>query len=121
MIPANELAALQAAASAALDQTATIQRKPTPLATDGYGHASDTYSDHATAVPCALAQPTAQLMQAYAAHIGTLQAWTVRFPAGTDVQRDDQVLVAGLTLRVQAALSPQSYSTCERVLATELR
>lgn len=120
MIPANELAALQAAVSGSLDQTATIQRKATVVA-DGYGHASDNYTNLATAVACALSQPTAQLMQAYAARIGTLQAWTVRFPAGTDVRRDDQLLVAGLTLRAQAVLAPQSYSTCERVLATELR
>lgn len=120
MIPANELAILQATASASLDiPDVQIQRaNPTD---DGYGHKvkGNTWATIAT-VNAGMSEPRANVMTQYAARIGTLVAWTVSFPLGTDVKADDQILISGQTLRVQADLSVGSYSTLTQVLATEI-
>ncbi len=118
MIPAHELAAMQAACAAALDTPCTIERKA-PVA-DGYGSESDGYQPLATPL-CSLSQPSAQLMQNYEYLIGDQSTWVVGLPAGQDVKNDDQIVVAGQTLRVQAVLAPRSYETRRRVLASEIR
>lgn len=119
MIPASELAALQAAAAATLDTPCVIQRN-TPTK-DDYGSQKDNWATIAT-VSCNLAQPTAGLMQNYGFLIGNQDSWLVRLPFGQDIQRNDQLIVSfGATqriLRVAAVLAPQSYATATRVLAS---
>jgi hypothetical protein len=120
MIPANELAALQAVAAAALDTPCVIQRN-TPIK-DAHGSQADSWATIAT-VSCNLAQPTSGLMQNYGFLIGSEDSWLVRLPAGQDVRRNDQIIVGATgptqrTLRVAAALTPQSYSSSTRVLAS---
>ena len=120
-LSSTQLTALQAVATASLDQTCQIQRKAP--ARDAYGSESDGYANHGAAVACNLAQPTSGQMQNYDYLIGNLATWQVRLPYGTDVQRDDQLVIsgAGLTLRVQAVLGPHSYPVCVHVLASEVR
>lgn len=119
MIPANELAALQAVAAASLDISGCAVQRATTT-DDGYGHNVKTWATHAT-VSAGMAKPSAQIMQQYAARIGALSSWVVSLPLGTDVRADDQLILAGVTVRVQADLTQSSYSTLTQVLATEIR
>lgn len=119
MISASELAALQAATAALFDLPCIIQRN-TPMK-DGHGSQTDNWATIAT-VSCNLAQPTAGLLQNYGFLIGSADSWLVRLPAGQDVKRDDQLIVgagaAQRTLRVAAVLTPQSYQSATRALAS---
>lgn len=119
MIPATELAAMQAVAAASLDITGCQIQRATP-ADDGYGHTTKTWATIAT-VTAGMAKPSAQVMTQYAGRIGALASWVVSLPLGTDVKADDQLLIIGQTLRVQADLTQSSYSTLTQVLATEIR
>ena len=119
MLSANELATIQATATASLDIAGCqVQRKTT--APDTHGYQTETWVTHAT-VKAGLGKPTASFMALYAELIGNRTAWVVSLPLGTDVQRDDQLLIIGQTLRVQADLTQSSYSTLTQVLATEIR
>lgn len=120
MINATTLAALQARVVATLDISGCVIDRRTGAAPDGFGSKTDGWTTVAT-VNCNLATPTTQLMQQYAARIGSQQAWVVRLPAGTDVRVNDRLSVSGLILRVQASLNPASYSVSQRVLASEIR
>lgn len=119
MISPAELAALQATANSAGDQTITIQRATkTP---DGAGGSSLAYNTVAT-VTGNLAQPSGQLMQNYDYLIGTTSTWMVRMPVGTNVKEGDRLEVTdGQTLLVQVVLQPQSYQTSLRLLASEVQ
>ena len=99
-LSATELAAMQATALTAMDQTIVVQRATkTPGATGGY---TESWTTHAT-VAGTLSQPTPELMQNYDYLIGPRDAWMVRVPVGTDVKRDDQLVISGvLTLRVES-------------------
>lgn len=122
MIPASELAALQAAVNASLDTPCLVQRK-SPVK-DGYGSASDGFAT-TTTTTCAITQPSLQVMQNYAYLIGNLASWQVRLPVGTDVRRDDQLIVGSgatqQTVRVQAVLDLKSRALGLHVLASEIR
>lgn len=108
---------MQADANTSLDQTITIQRLlRTP---DGTGHYAEVYSTIGTTTGN-LAQPTAGQMQNYGYKIGSLATWQVRLPVGTNVEEDDQLVTDSQTLRVQVLLSPQSYQTSLRLLASEV-
>lgn len=117
MIPAAEMAALQAVAASSLDIAGALVQRATP-ASDGAGHQTLTWATIAT-VAAGLAKPSAAIMREYAARIGTLESWVVSLPYGTDCQEGDRVLVSGQTLTVQADVSISSYSTLKQVLATE--
>ena len=119
MIPATELAAMQAVATASLDIASCVVQRAT-TADDGYGHAVKTWATIAT-VAAGMAKPSAQVMHIYAARIGALASWVISLPLGTDVKADDHLLIIGQTLRVQADLTQSSYSTLTQVLATEIR
>lgn len=119
MIPASELAALQAAAALALDTTANIERESIS-GSDGYGQQTLTWPAIATGVAAGLATPSAPLLQQYADYIGTFQAWVVKFAEGQDVKEKDRVVINGMTLTVQAQLAPHSYQTLTRVLAVKV-
>lgn len=126
-IPASELAAMQAAALIAMDQTCRIQRK-SPVR-DAYGSQTDnfttvsqpTYGTGPT--PCMVTQPSSQVMQNYDYLIGTLSAWVVRLPSTANVQRDDQInlISSGQNLRVQAVLDLRSRLIDIHVLVSEIR
>lgn len=120
MISATELAAMQAVATAALDLIAGCQIQSATTADDGYGHAVKTWATVAT-VAAGMAKPSSQVMQQYAARIGALASWVVSLPYGTAVAADNQLLIAGQTLRVQADLTSASYPVVTQVLATEIR
>jgi hypothetical protein len=118
MISAAELAAMQATVGSALDLPITVQRAT--RTSDGAGHFSETYATVAV-VQGNLTQPTAGQLQNYDYLIGALSAWQVRVPQFTNVQEADQVLVGGLTLKVQVLLRPHSYETAWVLLATEIQ
>lgn len=119
LIPAAELAAMAATASASLDiPGCQVQRKS--VTPDTYGHPSETWATIAT-VTVGMAKPSAGVMAAYAGLIGTRESWVVSLPLGTTIARDDTLLVSGLTLRVEADLTQSSYSTLSQVLVTAIR
>ena len=117
MINANDLQSMQTTATSSLDLPCQIQRAA--KASDGYGGFSETWATIAT-VNCNMAQPTAALMQQYAQKLGNQKLFMVRLPANQDVKRDDQLIIASDTLRVQAVLTPRTYETARRVLASEV-
>ena len=114
---------MQAVATATLDVSGVvIQRKGAASnAGNGIYTAPGGWSTIAT-VAGGWAKPSANVMQQYAAVIGSAASWVVRLPYGTDCKANDQIVMpTGEKLRVQADLSQSSYSTCKRVLATEIR
>lgn len=121
LIPAGELAALQATAQSAMDLSGiTLKRASrTPNQWSGY---SETLTTVASGLVGGWAKPSAGVMQQYAGLIGARAAWVVRLPSGTSAKSGDTLLMpSGDTLTVQADLTESSYSTCVRVLATEVR
>lgn len=119
MLSATQLAALQAAATQTLDLSATIQRKS--VASTSYATDEESWAQLGTGpVNAGMSEPTRTQLALYAGVIGSQRAWVVSLPYGTPVARDDQLLIAGRTLRVQADLSLGSYSTLYQVLATEV-
>ena len=115
-----QLAAFQTAATATLDLTGVEVQAPTRTR-NAYGGFSETWTTSAT-VDGAWAKPSAGVMAQYAGLIGSLASWVVRLPAGTTVKSGDRlVMPSGDTLTIQADLTESSYSTCVRVLATEVR
>ncbi len=121
LIPTAELAAMAALAASSLDISGCqVQRIPSPLTQTAGGHASADYATIAT-VNAGMAKPSAGVMAVYAGIIGTREAWVVSLPLGTSVQTNDQLLINGLTLRVEADLTQSSYSTLTQVLAATVR
>lgn len=118
MIPASELASLQAAAAAALDTACTIERAT--KTSDGAGGFAETLSTVATC-QAGLSQPSGQLLQNYAYLIGAADTWQVRVPVGTDVAHNDQLSLGGRLMRVQVILSPRSYATTLTLLASTIQ
>jgi len=118
LISAAELAQMQADATASMDLSVEIKRRGTSQGPTG--NTIPTYSHLANTV-CNLALPTAGQLANYGYVIGSLAAWQVRLPAGTDVTTTDYLIVSGQTLEVQVVLTPQSYPTAELVLASEIK
>lgn len=118
MIPASELTAMQATVNSALDKTIVIKRAT--ASSDGAGGQSLSWSTIAT-VSGNLAQPSGALLQNYDFLVGSESTWKVRLASGTDVKENDELVVGGLTLRVQVILQPQSYSTAVNLLAAEVQ
>lgn len=119
LVPAAVLAAAQAVASASLDiPGCQVQRKSVTVST--YGHQVETFATIAT-VNAGMAKPSAGVMAVYTGLIGTRESWVVSLPLGTTVARDDQLLINGLTLRVEADLTQSSYSTLTQALVTVIR
>ena len=121
LIPASELAALQATATSAMDLSGIVVKRKTRTQS-----ASGTYTETLTTEVASTvggwAKPSASVMTQYAGLIGSLAAWVVRLPSGTNVQRNDLLLMpSGDTLTVQADLTERIYATCVCVLATEVR
>lgn len=115
-----ELSAMQSAASSTtFDQTFAVKRLTrTP---DGTGHYAESWSTVVASVSGNLSQPTAGQMQNYGFKIGSLAAWQVRLPVGTNVQENDELVVGGQTLRVEVVMTPNSYQTTLHLLASEVK
>jgi hypothetical protein len=117
-VSAAELASIRTeSASAACDTPCTIQRKTRTL--DAYGTASETWATVATC-NVGLTEPTAGQLANYAYLIGSLAAWKVQLPYGTNVVHQDHLIITGKTLVAQVDLSPQSYNTLTTMLCTEI-
>lgn len=120
MIPASELAALRATATSALD-VSNVQIVRHTVVPDGYGTYSETTAVIAT-VSATEAKPTANVMQQYAAVIGTAESWTMRFPYGTSYRNGDHVVMPNGDDRIiQADLSDSSYSTAMLALVVKVK
>lgn len=119
-VSASELASIQAdSVAAACDQTCQIYRKTTTAGTAGEPLASWALA-HTTV--CGLAEPSAGQLANYDFLIGSLAAWQVRLPVGTDVQEQDHLVIpatTGQTLEVMVLLDPHSYPALLKVLAVE--
>lgn len=115
-----ELAQMQAdVAATTFDQTFTIKR---PVRTnDGTGHYSKSETQIATGVLGSIAQPSAGQMANYGYKIGSLAAWQVRLPVGTNVQENDLLIVGSQTLKVQVVMEPMSREIAMHLLASEVK
>jgi head-tail adaptor len=118
MISPAELAAMQATASSALDQTITVKRAT--LTSDGAGGSSESFATVHT-VSGNLAQPSAGMLQNYDYLVGSVSSWLLRVAVGTDIRINDRLTVGSLTVRVQVLLQPQSYQTSMRFLCAEVQ
>jgi hypothetical protein len=123
MIPASELAKIRMdAANAALDLPCTIQRKT--ITKDNLGQATEVWNTIATC-NVGMTQPSQQLLQNYDFMIGSLSAWQVKFPYGTNVAAQDHLLITGQfaqqVLVVQVILEPRSYAALLTILASEVK
>lgn len=119
LIPTAELTAMAALAASSLDIAGCQVQRNTPTVSVS-GHATESWVTLAT-VACGMAKPSANTMANYAGLIGTREAWVVSLPLGTNVARNDQIVVNGLTLRVEADLTQSSYSTLTQVLVATIR
>jgi len=123
MLPVSdaELASIRAeAASAACDTPCTIQRST--ITKDAWGSETQTYNTISpSGMLAGMKPPTAGQLANYDFLIGSLEAFQVQFPYGTDVQREDHLIIGGVTLVAQADLSPQSYNALVTFLATIVR
>jgi hypothetical protein len=123
-VSASELASIQAAAASVLDLPCIIQRKITTTF-DGMGTSSDIYTTIAPlqgqTLFAGMAQPNGGQLANYAFIIGSLAAWQVKLPIGTDVQVLDQLIVAGQKMEVQVDLTPRSYPSLMTILASEVK
>ena len=120
MLDSRQLTAAQRFAATTLDLVAQTTRNTASGTTDAWGHANETWTTINASVACGMSDPSPMQMQKYATLIGSARAWKVSFPWGTDLKRDDRVIVLGQTLRVQVDISIGSYSTLTQVLATEI-
>jgi len=117
-ISSSELAHIQYDVEfAACDQPCVIKRK-TPTK-DAYGSETEIFSTVATTV-AGMTEPTAGQLANYDYLIGSLAAWHVRLPIGTNVEHQDHLLIGAQTLVVQVILDPRSYHALLSVIATEI-
>lgn len=114
---AAELAALQTATNASLDQTCTITRLTNGK--DGTGYTTHTSTVIAT-TSARVSLPTGSYIQNLGDRMSDLKTWLVTLPVGTDVRTNDTLTVNGLALTVQTVFTPQSYQTAVRLLASEI-
>ena len=118
-VPASEMTQIQTDLNTwVLDKTCVIQRK-SPTA-DAYGTSTPGYSTIAT-VSAGMTEPSASQLQNYAYLIGSLAAWHVRMPIGTNVRYQDHLIIETQTLEVQVVLEPHSYPGLLSVLASEVK
>lgn len=125
MIPADELACIQASFAETLDKVATIKRNPN-LGHPVNGTVPDEWNDVATDVPCSqsLVQSgggqVSGYLQAWATLLASQQGWVLKFKTTQDVQPKDQVVIDGLTYQVHAYLGPRSLEVFRRMLVTKV-
>lgn len=119
MLPDYELAQIQAdAAAAACDLPCQIERaSPTWNASGG----ADLTWQVIASVLVGMAEPTASQLENYGYLIGTLAAWQIRLPFGTNVLEQDRLIINGETLLVHKVMQPRSYTALLTVLAAEVK
>lgn len=123
-ISAAELASIQSdTAAAACTLSCTIQRATrTPNASGGASVAWNTVLQNgANTVLAGMAEPTANQLQNYGYLVGSLAAWQVRFPVGTNVLEQDHLIIAGETLEVVKILTPRSLPALLTALCSEVK
>lgn len=122
MLTAGDLAFAQRIAVASLDSTLTIER-PTNT-TGAFMETIEAHTTIATGVPCMVLEPTVQPMSTVAGGelVSESQSWEVFVPNGTDIQANDEVVLAnGARLRVQGPYEPMtSYRPLDVFLASAL-
>lgn len=123
MISAAELASIQRdVAAIALSLPCVVQRKT--VTKDPFGTPVETW-DTIETVNVGMTEPSAGQLANYDFLIGSLAAWQIKLPYGTDVQHQDHLLITGefaqQTLVVQVVLEPRSYAALLTVLASEVK
>ena len=115
----RELAQIQAdAAQQACDQACTVQRATTT--DEPQGGKTQVWATVTTCL-AGMSQPSAGQLQNFEYLVGSLAAWQVKLPIGTNVQEKDRLVIAGETLNVVKLLNPRSYPALITVLATEVK
>ena len=100
------------------DLTCVIERLVrTPLASGG----ASTLPTTIATVKAGMAEPSATQLQNYQYIVGSLAAWQVRFPVGTNVLEQDHLLINGETLEVVKIMTPRSIPVLLTVLASEVK
>lgn len=123
MITAKELAQIQHdVVAVTCSFPCTIQRGT--ITKDVYGSEFEIFTTVEDTV-CGMSEPSAGQLQNYDFLIGSLAAWQVKLPYGTNIQHYDHLLVTGeqtqQTLEVQVILEPRSYASLLTVLASEIK
>jgi hypothetical protein len=118
-----EMADLRGATESWFMDTANIMRG-TP-ATDAYGGEDPGAEALVQAgVKCSIESGAEHVQdRALLAIIGNTQAFTVTFPANTDVRVGDHIILTSRSndrLRIQAVMAPESWEVERRTIATEL-
>lgn len=120
LIAPAELAAIQAeTVKQACDKTCLIYRKTAPTK-DGYGQAAPNYTLLYTTV-AGVAEPTGTQLQNFDFMIGSLVAWQVKLPIGTDVMYQDHLEIDGQYLEVHVVLTPRSYAALLTCVCAEVK
>ncbi|HET8909134.1 MAG TPA: hypothetical protein VFN11_19435 [Ktedonobacterales bacterium] len=121
MIPANELAAMQAEANKALDTPITVSRITAP-ATGTWGQATGAYTQIGSC-NALFSTPSGPILAQYVAMIGALTVWSVAVPGTQDVKTGDriQIVATGETFMVHDARHPQSYGPLLNLVVAEVR
>src|SRR5215472_9715220 len=105
IVSAAELASIQNdLASATCDQTCQIWRKA--LTKDAYGTATEAWT-LITTTHAGIAEPSGTQLQNFDYLIGSLNAWRVHLPIGTNVLHQDHLVISGNTMVVQVLLAPR--------------
>lgn len=122
MIPANELAAIQAEANKALDTPITISRITAPLTTGTWGQTTGTYTQIGSC-NALFSTPSGPILAQYVAMIGALTVWSVAVPGAQDVKTSDriQIVATGEVFQVHDARHPQSYGPLLNLVVAEVR
>lgn len=119
-ISASEMSSIRASANSLLSLPAVIQRKT--MTSDTMGQETEVWATVSSpGLLVGMRQPGPAELSNYDFLVGSLSAWQVHFPNGTDVRHQDRLLISGLTMVVQVILQPRSYSAYADVLASEVR
>lgn len=119
-ITAQELAQIQLdVAFAVCDQAFKIWRKSATK--DAYGSETEVFN-LIEQIDIGVTEPTATHLQNYDYLIGSLAAWHVRAPVGSNVLHQDHLVQVGgsQVLVVQVILEPRSYHSLMGMIATEI-
>lgn len=125
MISQAELSRIQRDVQAiALSLPCVIQRKNTVR--DQFLTATDTWvTVSPTGLKCGMSEPTGTMLQNFDYLVGSLAAWKVILPYGTNVLPQDRLIVTGefteQELTVQVVLEPRSYASLLTILASEIK
>jgi head-tail adaptor len=118
VLTAAELAAMRAVQKAALPETATIRRATASRTTTG--GTSLEWSDAGTAA-CRLSSRGVPQEYLEAGAARGVQYWMVTLPYGTDVRREDRLVIAARMLEVVGLASGGEWETAMRVVCAEVR